>query len=156
MEEELKLTYFLMMLLILSFVLNPFLKKKAAKGIDANEYMIINHVLISVLVFIYAGYLIYNNKCDLNCFKKMNNTQLLWASLAALTSLIGAIVLIMLLTKNEVTFIIPNVQPMVMIVGAILGYLLFQESMRFYKILGIFLVVLGAICINIDKIKYSK
>lgn len=156
MEEELKLTYFLMILLILSFVLNPFLKKKAAKGIGSNEYLIINHILITILVFIYAGYLFYNNKCDLNCLKKMNNTQLIWAILAAFTSLIGAIVLIMLITKNEVTFIIPNVQPIVMVVGAILGYFLFKESMRFYKILGIFLVVLGAVCINIDKIKYSK
>ena len=62
----------------------------------------------------------------------------------------------MLVSRDEVTFIMPNVQPIVLLIGAIIGYFIFNESMRFYKILGIFLVVIGAVFINIDKIKNSS
>jgi uncharacterized membrane protein len=156
MNDELKFTYILMMILILSFVFNPFFKKKAVKNIKANEYLIINHILITTLVLIYASYLFYNNQCDLSCFTEMSKTQMTWAMLAALTSLIGAMALIMLVSRDEVTFIMPNVQPLVLLIGAIIGYFIFKESMRFYKMLGIFLVVIGAVFINIDKIQNSS
>ena len=82
MNDELKFTYLLMIILILSFVFNPFFKKKAVKNIKANEYLIINHILITTLCNLY-DYLFYNKKCDLSCLTKMNKTQMIWAILVA-------------------------------------------------------------------------
>ena len=58
-------------------------------------------------------------------FLEMSKTQMTWAMLAALTSLIGAMALIMLVSRDEVTFIMPNVQPLVLLIGAIIGYFIF-------------------------------
>ena len=99
MNDELKFTYLLMIILILSFVFNPFFKKKAVKNIKANEYLIINHILITTLLVIYASYLFYNKKCDLSCLTKMNKTQMIWAILLAVNHLIGALALIMLVLR---------------------------------------------------------
>ena len=156
MNEELKITYLLILVLIISFVLNPFIKKKALNGLDPNEFLIVNHIIYTFFLFFYTAYLVYNNKCDINCWKKMNSSQYYWSLLAVITGFFGTISLIYLVSRDEVTFIIPNVQPIVIAIGAFIGYYLFNESMRFYKLIGIILVVLGAICINIDKIKHSN
>lgn len=155
-SKEMKYTYFLMLILVLSFVINPFLKKTAANNIGANEYMIINHVLITLLIILYAVYLFYYNKCDLTCLKKFSKKQILFAVLAAATSIFGSIALIMLIQRDEVTFIIPNVQPIVIMLGALLGYFFFSESMGSYKVIGIILVVVGALFINYDKLRNIK
>mgnify|MGYP001206121642 FL=1 len=47
----------------------------------------------------------------------------------------------------------PNVQPIVILIGAIIGYFAFQESMSIIKITGIALILFGAVFINYDKIK---
>ncbi len=155
MNSDLLYTYGLMGILIFSFVLNPFFKKKASKGLGSNEYLLINHLIITLLIILYAIYLFSYNKCDMNCVRSLDKGRATWAVFAGVTSVIGAIVLIKLVQRDEITFIIPNVQPLVILIGALIGYYIFNESMRSYKVLGIFLVILGAIFINIDKIKNS-
>ena len=59
-------TYILLTLLIMCWTLNPFLKKQAAKNLGTNEYMVFNHSLCTILVLIYAGYLMYKKKCDIS------------------------------------------------------------------------------------------
>ena len=155
MNSELSYTYGLMALLIFSFVLNPFFKKKASKGMGSNEYLLINHLIITSLIILYSIYLFTYNKCDINCLRKIDKSRIMWGIFAGITSVIGALVLIKLLQRDEITFIMPNVQPLVILIGALIGYYIFNESMRSYKMIGIFLVILGAIFINIDKIKNS-
>ena len=70
MNQELFITYFLIGLVVASFVLNPFGKKKASKNLSSHEYFMVNQVLITGVVIIYAIYLLMNNKCNINCMKK--------------------------------------------------------------------------------------
>jgi len=151
MNKDLQYTYILIFILVMSFVLNPFIKKKAAKNIGSNEYLIFNHILISILIISYTLYLVYYNKCNFDCIKDLTQTEMLWCIAAAVTGIIGSLVLIMLVQKDEITFIMPNVQPIVILIGAILGYFVFKESMGLFKIIGILFIVCGAFCINYDK-----
>ena len=85
----------------------------------------INHILITGLLILYGFYLFYFNKCNINCFKKMSYKQVLWGMGAAFTGISGSIALITLLRRDEVTFIMPNVQPIVILFGAMVGYFVF-------------------------------
>jgi uncharacterized membrane protein len=146
-------TYFLIGIIVFSFVLNPFSKKEASKNLNSHEYFMINHLMLTLLVIIYGIYLFYNNKCDISCLKKMSNKQVLWGIFAAIIGMIGSLALIMVIQMDEITFIIPNIQPLVILIGALVGYFIFKESMRTFKIIGIILIICGAFCINYDKIK---
>lgn len=156
MNKDLFITYFLIGLVITSFVLNPFGKKKASKNLTSEEYFMINQVLITGIVIIYAIYLFSNNKCDINCLRKITTSQFWWAIFSAVIGVVGSIALIMLIQRDEITFIMPNIQPVVILIGAIIGYFFFSESMRKYKVIGIILILLGALSINYDKLKYAK
>jgi uncharacterized membrane protein len=144
-------TYFLLFLLILSFLFNPFIKKKVIEKMNSHEYLLFNHFLITMIIIIYGIYLLSYGSCDFNCLKKLNYNDILWAILAGITTVIGSIVFIILISREEITFIMPNVQPIVILLGAVIGYYLFDESMHSIKVFGIVLIVLGAFMINYDK-----
>ena len=91
------LTYFLLGLVVFSFVLNPFSKKKASPNLTAQEYYLVNHFMITILAVAYGIYLLYNQKCDINCLKKMTRGQIMWSILAAFLGVIGSVSLIMLI-----------------------------------------------------------
>ena len=46
----------------------------------------------------------------------------------------------------------PNVQPIVLLIGAFIGYFLFGEVWGYKGLIGIFLIILGAFSINYEKI----
>ena len=145
-------TYFLIGIVILSFVFNPFMKKKAIGSLNPKEFLIVNHLIITFLIIIYAIYLYSYNMCDINCYRKLSDKELIWGFGSSIASIIGSIAFIMLLQKEEVTFIMPNIQPIILILVSIFGYILFKERMGRYKILGIILIILGSLAINFDKL----
>ena len=86
----------------------------------------------------------------------LSKSELFWGISAAITSIIGSIVLIMLLKRDDVSFIMPNVQPIVIVIGSLLGYYFFNEEMGKYKISGIVLIIIGALLINYEKLYLTK
>ena len=154
--SNLKYTYFLIGLVILSFVLNPFMKKKAIGSLNPQEFLILNHILITLLIIIYAFYLYSYSICDLYCYRKLSTEELIWGVGASIASIIGSVAFIMLIQKEEVTFIMPNIQPIIIILASIFGYFLFKENMGKYKFIGIIMIIIGSISINYDKIYKQK
>jgi drug/metabolite transporter (DMT)-like permease len=147
-------TYLLLVILIIVFVLNPFIKKHAFEQLNPNEFLIISNIFFTTLMLFYALILIKFNvsdKCTINSFKKLSKKQIIFFICICLLSLIGASAYIRLIQKEEITFIMPNVQPIVLLIGAIIGYYLFNESMGKYKISGIILIIIGAFLINYEK-----
>ena len=71
-------TYILLTLLIMCWTLNPFLKKQASQKLTAQEYMLFNHSLCTVLVLVYAGYLMYQQKCDIKCLQKLDKKEFIF------------------------------------------------------------------------------
>ena len=121
---------------------------------NPNEFLIVTNIFFTLLILTYALILIKFNakdKCSISSFKKLTRKQIIFIICASLLSLIGASAYVRLIQKEEITFIMPNVQPIVLLVGAIIGYYLFNESMGKYKIGGIILIVMGAFLINYEK-----
>ena len=145
-------TYYLLFIVILSFVLNPFMKKRAAISLNSEEFLIFNHILVSFLLIFFTGYLIINKKIELFFLKKINRKELYWSFFASIVGIMGSIAFINLLKNEDITFIIPNIQPIVLILTALFGALIFRENMSQYKILGILLIVIGSTVINVERI----
>ena len=149
-------TYFLLLLLILSFLFIPFLKKKLVEKLNPHEYLLLNHFLVTIIIIIYGIYLFSNGYSNINSLKKLNYINIFWAIIAGIIVVIGSVVFIILIAREEITFIMPNVQPIVILLGAVIGYYLFNESMSTLKVLGILLIVIGAFMINYEKLLRNK
>ena len=145
-------TYYLLLIVIISFVLNPFMKKKAAISLNSEEFLIFNHALVSFLLIFFILYLIKKKKIEPYFLKKINSKEFYWSVLASIIGIIGSIAFINLLKNEDVTFILPNIQPLVLVLTVVLGGFLFGENISKYKILGILLIIIGCLIINMERI----
>jgi len=146
-------TYLLMVLLIISFTLNPYLKKQASQNVTAPEFALIYQTLAIVFVVIYIVYLIKGRSCSISCFSKMTNKDLFWTICAVLTGLIGSVLLLFLIKRDDVSYLIPNIQGIVILLGALIGYFVFKEKLEKFRVIGILLIFFGIISINYGKFK---
>jgi uncharacterized membrane protein len=145
-------TYIMMVLLIISFTLNPFLKKQASHNVSASEFTLIYQILVIVFIVCYVGYLVKSRTCALSCFKKMTKKDLGWTTLAVITGMAGSILLLFLIKQEEVSYLIPNIQGIVILLGSLIGYFIFKEHLDKYRIMGIILIFVGIITINYGKL----
>ena len=145
-------TYIMMVLLIISFTLNPFLKKQASHNVSASEFTLIYQILVIVFIVCYVGYLVKSRTCALSCFKKMTKRDLGWTIMAVITGMVGSILLLFLIKQEEVSYIIPNIQGIVILLGSLIGYFIFKEHLDKYRIMGIILIFVGIITINYGKL----
>lgn len=148
-------SYILMVLLILCFTINPFIKKHASKNVTSNEYTFIYQIFIVVFIIIYSIYLLQTKSCDLECYKKMTLKELGWTILAVITGMVGSTLLLYLVKMDDVSYLVPNIQGIVILLGALIGYFIFNEVFDKYKVFGILLIFFGIISINYGKLTSS-
>ena len=142
------LIYFI--LVVLCWTLNPFIKKVILKKnkISTDEYFVINHFIITLMLIGYFIYLYQNKKCSPNCLTKLNRYDLLYILFGALTSILGARLLLSIIKHNDISFMVAHIQPLVILMTFIIGYLFFTENINIYRIIGGGLVILGIILLN--------
>jgi len=144
-------TYLLLTLLILSFTITPLIRKKATIDFTDDEFFVFNNFFVVTFAIIYGIYLIKRNKCNLSMINKINKTNTFYCALGAITGIAGGIFLMMLLKRNDASFVIPQVQPIVIVLNVLLAYFLFGESMDKYKIIAIVLIFMGLLLLNYSK-----
>ena len=59
--------------------------------------------------------------------------------------------LMYLVSSREVSFVMGNVQPLVILLSIILGYLFFKEEVGTVKVIGMLMIIGGLILINSTK-----
>ena len=141
-------TYFLLALLILCWTINPFMKKTASKKLTSGEYLIFNHGICSIIVIIYLMYLLKDNQCDIKCLQKLDRKDITYSVLASIITVGSSLILINLVQNNNISYIIPQIQPLVILLTVTFGYLFFGESVESHKIVGIGMIVGGLYFIN--------
>ena len=72
----------------------------------------------------------------------------MYSVVGALLTVISSIALIKLLKENEATFIMPQIQPIVIFLTLLIGLFIFKEDLNNFKILGCILIILGLLIIN--------
>ena len=126
-------------------------KKKSSRHLNSQEYLIFNQLLCSILVAIYFLYLWKNNQCSINCLQKMTRDEMLFSFAAAIVTLLSSIILITLLKQKDASYLIPHIQPLVIILTIVLGYFLFGENISKYHFIGGCLIISGVAVINFSK-----
>ena len=147
------LTYFYIFIIVLCWTLNPFIKKMVMKKMDANEYLIMNHSVITIILIFYLIYLLKKKKCDFKCIQQMGKKDFSLLLLGGIITILATLMLVYLVSSSEVSYIIGNVQPIVILLSVVLGYLFFKESLGFTKLLGLGFIILGLLILNSSKKK---
>lgn len=140
--------YILILLIILCWTLNPFIKRRLSPKFQTSDYLIYNHSIVTILIFIYFVYLLWNNKCNFKCLSELNTNDLVFSLFGAITTVMSSIILINLLKEYQASHIIPNIQPAVIVLTMLLGYFIFKEDITKSKIYGSILIVLGLFVFN--------
>ena len=141
-------TLILLGLLVLCWTLNPFLKKMMGSKLPANENMLFNHTLCSIIILTYAVYMIMNQKCDISNITSLAKKDILLGIITSIVTVASSLLLIKLLQENEASQIMPQIQPCVLLLTLLIGCTIFNEKITRNKILGSFIIVAGLIVIN--------
>lgn len=142
------LTYFYIFVIVLCWTLNPFIKKLVMKKMDANEYLIMNHSVVTIILVFYLIYLLKKKKCDFNCVQKLSGGDMGLLVIGGITTILATLMLLYLVSTSEVSYVIGNVQPIVISLSIILGYLFFKEKLGLTKLLGLIFIIVGLVLIN--------
>lgn len=148
-----KTSYILFALLVLSYTITPFIRKKAAANFTNEEFFIFSNTFVFLLILMYSIYLFKSNKCSISMLSKINKTNTCLCALGAITGMAGSILLTALTKTGNVSSIIPQVQPIVIMLNIILAYFLFGEDINKFKVAGVVVIILGLILINYGKKK---
>ena len=81
----------------------------------------------------------------------MTGKEIKWLILSSILGIIGSISFINLLKREDVTFILPNIQPLVLLITSLFGFFLFNEEFSKYKIMGFILIIFGSLIINMER-----
>jgi uncharacterized membrane protein len=142
------LTYFYIFVIVLCWTLNPFIKKQVMKKMDPNEYLIMNHSVVTIILVFYLVYLLKKKKCDFNCIKQLTRGDLGLLLIGGITTILATLMLVYLVSTSEVSYVIGNVQPIVIALSIMLGYLFFKEKLGLTKVLGLSFIIVGLVLIN--------
>ena len=144
--------YFYLFVIILLWTINPFIKKLLMTKFTGEEYFFINHLVVSIFVVFYFIYSYSNNNINSKCIKQIgtfSNKELSILFAGGLLTVLSSRLLPHLISlKKDISYLISNIQPVVIILTALIGYTFFQEKLNKEKILGIILVGMGLFFIN--------
>ena len=143
-------TFILLVMLIICWTLNPFLKKMMGSKLPANENMIFNHSLCTIIIIRYTSYLLITHKCDISIINRLGKKDILLGIVTSMITVASSLLLIKILEENEASQVMPQIQPCVLVLTLIIGYFIFNEKMTKNKILGTSLILGGLLVINKD------
>lgn len=141
--------YAYLIMLVLLWTMNPFIKKKIMNNIDSEMYFFINHIIVTVFVIIYFLYRLMNKKLSfvkINTLTKEDKTYLVVGGV--ITVLAARLLPYIISLNKDVTYLISNIQPVVILLTAIIGFAFFNEQIDTKKMMGIGLIIIGLVFMN--------
>ena len=142
--------YLYLLIIVICWTLNPFIKKIILKSqkLNTDEYFVLNHLFVTIILGFYFFYLFKKKKCSPNCLKQLSLYDYLFIFLGAISSILAARLMISIIKSEDVSFLIAHVQPMVIGLTFLIGYMFFSENITIHKVLGVSLIILGLILMN--------
>ena len=141
--------YSSMLVVVLLWSFTPFLRKLLLKKLSSFDFYIVTQMMIMIYLFITLGIMKAKNiETNLPSVFNLDNREKLIFLLASGATFFSSIALINLLKYNEATQIMPQLQPLVIILTIIIGMCLFGEKVNNMEKLGILFIVIGVILVN--------
>ena len=140
--------YFGMLLVVLCWILTPFFRKIPLKNISSFDMFLITQSIVMMYALIILIYLKIFKNYQMLSISNISNKDIAYTLIGGFTTFISSITLIWLLKYNEVTYIMPQLQPVVLVLTILFGVGLFGESVTIIEILGTVLIIVGVFIIN--------
>lgn len=144
--------YILLIIITLAWGLLPFFQKVVLKKLNSIEFYAFQNVLSMIPISLYIIYYFYNKKEGIKNIYTLDKRDYFYLFLVVVAGLIGSTTLAQLLKQNDATYVVPNVQPIIIVFTSLIGYFYFQEQIETCHVLGILLIVMGLFTINYSKI----
>ena len=141
--------YLILGTVVVCWTLTPFTRKRAIGKLTSSEYFVVNFILTATLAALYWVYLVAVGETGIRVWRGMTRSQVSWALVAACLSIVGAICLIELIRRYQVSHILPQIQPLVLVLTLLSGVLLFRERIGRAKAFGGALIILGVWLMNL-------
>ena len=138
-------------LLIIIWSINPFCKKRLLKKIGTNNYLVINHILITFIIIFYFIYLFKKKKCSFDYLQKLDIIDTFYILFVAITTVIATIILLEGIKNLNISQLMPTITTSVIVLTLIISCF-YGEVINIYKIGGIISILLGVYLININNI----
>ena len=140
--------YLGMILVIFCWVITPFFRKSALVNINSFDLFLITQSIVMIYVALIVIFLKLINDYSIPSIENLSKKEILYILAGSMTTVISSIVLIWLLKHNEATYIMPQLQPAVLVLTLIIGTCIFNEKITSNKIIGIILIIFGIYSIN--------
>lgn len=146
--------YFGMALVVICWVLTPFLRKMVLTTATSLDFFICNQAIVSLYVLLTFLFLkLRRSEYNFQSIFNLDRKQIFILFVAAIITYLSSISLIWLLKYNDATQIMPQLQPMVIILTILAGIFIFKEKVNFMEGVGIFFIIIGVIMVNYFKVK---
>ena len=118
------------------------------KTLSPNESLVFNKLLSATIIVGYLVYLLCNKKCDFSKLKDLTKKEIIYIFMSAILTFISAIALINLLQRENISYLIPQIQPLIILLTMCVGYFIYKENITYYQILGGGLIITGVYFLN--------
>ena len=135
-------------IIVICWSIDPFLKKNTVKTLTPDESLVFNQLLSTAIIIIYLIYLLCNKKCDFSKLKDLTKKEMVYISMSAISTFISAVALIHLLQKENISHLIPQIQPVIILLTMCIGYFIYKEQISYYQMLGGALIIGGVYFLN--------
>ena len=135
-------------IIVICWSIDPFLKKNTVKTLTPDESLVFNKLLSTAIIVIYLIYLLCNKKCDFSKLKDLTKKEMVYISMSAISTFISTIALIHLLQKENISHLIPQIQPVIILLTMCIGYFIYKEQISYYQMLGGALIIGGIYFLN--------
>lgn len=145
--------YLGMILVVSCWVLTPFLRKIVLKKATSVDFFMCTQLIVLLYILLTFIFLKIRNPSDYN-FKSildLNKKEISILFLGALTTYFSSIALIWLLKYNEATQIMPQLQPVVIVLTILAGIFIFKEKVSLMEGVGVGFIILGVVILNYFK-----
>ena len=145
--------YLGMALVVFCWVLTPFLRKIVLKKATSIDFFMCTQLIVLLYILLTFIVLKIRNPSDYN-FKSildLNKKEISILFLGALATYFSSIALIWLLKYNEATQIMPQLQPIVIVLTILAGVFIFKEKVSLMECVGVGFIILGVIILNYFK-----
>ena len=138
------LSYIYLLVIVLCWTLNPISKKVVLKSkkLNTDEYFILNHLFVTLILGFCSFYLFKKKKCSPNCFRNLNKFDYLYIILGAITSILGARLMISIIKREDISYLVANIQPTIIGLSFVIGYMFFSENVTISRVIGVTLIIL--------------
>lgn len=135
-------------ILVVCWSIDPFLKKNTMKTLSPDESLVFNKILSAAIIGVYLIYLLCNKRCDFSKLKNLTKKEMVYISMSAISTFISAIALIHLLQRENISYLIPQIQPVIILLTMCIGYFIYKEKISYYQMFGGALIISGVYFLN--------